>query len=38
MMNATPLCLILWNRQFEIMACNEKAVQLFRADGKKRYY
>lgn len=35
MMNATPLCLILWNRQFEIMACNEKAVQLFRADGKK---
>lgn len=35
MMNATPLCLILWNRQFEIMACNEKAVKLFRADGKK---
>lgn len=34
MMNATPLCLMLWNRQSEIMACNEKAVQLFRAEGK----
>lgn len=35
MMNATPLCLMLWNRQSEIMACNEKAVQLFRAEGKE---
>ncbi|GAA0791151.1 hypothetical protein GCM10008910_01960 [Faecalicatena orotica] len=34
MLNATPLCLMLWNRQFEIMACNEKAVQLFGAEGK----
>lgn len=34
MMNATPLCLMLWNRQFEIMACNEKAVELFGAEGE----
>lgn len=35
MMNATPLCLMLWNRQSEIMACNEKAVRLFGAEGKE---
>lgn len=36
MLNATAPCVSYSGiRQFEIMACNEKAVQLFRADGKK---
>lgn len=35
MMNATPLSLMIWNRQFEIMACNEEAVRLFGADSRR---
>ena len=34
MMNATPLSLMIWNRQFEILACNEEAVRLFGADSR----
>lgn len=35
MMNATPLSLMIWNRKFEILACNEEAVRLFGADSRK---
>lgn len=34
MMNATPLSLMIWNRQFEILACNEEAVRLFGAESR----
>ena len=34
MMNATPLSLMIWNRQFEILACNEEAVRLFGAESQ----
>lgn len=35
MMNATPLSLMIWNRKFEILACNEEAVRLFGTDSRK---
>lgn len=35
MMNATPLCLLIWNRQCEIVSCNEEAVRLFRVEDKR---
>lgn len=35
MTNATPLCLALWDSDFEMVACNDEAVQLFEATSQK---
>lgn len=34
MMNATPLSVMIWNRQLEILACNEESLRLFGADSR----
>lgn len=35
MTDATPLCLVLWGSDFEILACNGEAVQLLGAESQK---
>ena len=37
MMNASPLCMILWSRDCEILSCNEATVTLFGAMGIKDF-
>lgn len=37
MMNALPLCMTLWNRDYEILSCNEKAVSLYGAKDARDY-
>lgn len=42
LMNAMPLCLNLWSRDFEILACNQEVMRLFGVhrpeDFKERFY
>lgn len=37
LMDATPLCLNLWSRNIEIMACNEEVLRLFKVDGFENF-
>ncbi len=37
MLDATPLCCNLWNRDFENIDCNEEAVKLFELKDKQEY-
>lgn len=37
MMDATPLCLNLWNKDFENIACNQEAVKLFGLQSELEY-
>lgn len=37
MMDATPLCLNIWNRNFENIGCNQSAVDLFELQNKEEY-
>ncbi len=38
MLDATPLAARLWNRDYELVDCNEEAVRLFRLRNKQEYF
>lgn len=37
LLDATPLCLNLWNKNFENIMCNRKAVELFNLSNEQEY-
>jgi len=37
MLDATPLCCILWNDSYKAIECNQEAVKLFNLSDKKEY-
>ncbi|MCL2767308.1 MAG: ATP-binding protein [Synergistaceae bacterium] len=37
MLNATPLCCNLWDKEYNIIACNEEAVRLFDLPSQNEY-
>jgi len=37
MLDTTPLCCSLWDRNFNIIECNEAAVKLFKLNNKEEY-
>ena len=37
LLDATPLCMILWNKNFIPIDCNEEALRLFNFSSKKEY-